>query len=101
MSDETAPSSIPWYQSAIVRRLALSIAVQLLAAFHLSKYLAGADLSILVDDLLEAAGMAYAAWAIHARATKPLPPLTLTRAAAIEAAAPLSKATPPAPPAKD
>lgn len=70
------PVTINWYDSKIIRRLALSIVVQLLAAFHLSKYVAGVDLSVLVDDLLEAAGIAYAAWAVHARVTKLVPPIT-------------------------
>lgn len=73
--DPQTPASIPWYQSKIVRRLALSITVQLLAVFHLSQYVAGVDLSVLVDDLLELAGIAYAAWALHARVTKPVPPI--------------------------
>lgn len=72
-------TSISWYESKIIRRLALSIVVQLLATFHLSKYVAGVDLSLLVDDLLEAAGIAYAAWALHARVTKPVPPISSER----------------------
>lgn len=80
MSDEY--TTIPWYQSQIIRRLALSIAVQILSVTHLSKYMASADVAMLVDDLLEAAGIAYAAWAVHARATKPIPPVALTKARA-------------------
>lgn len=68
--------SINWWESKIIRRLALSIIVQLLAAFHLSQYVTGVDLSLLVDDLLELAGVAYAGWAIHARVTKPIPPIS-------------------------
>ena len=68
--------AIRWWESTIIRRLALSIVVQLLAVLHLSKYVAGVDLSVLVDDLLEATGIAYAAWAVHARVTKPVPPIT-------------------------
>lgn len=74
--DPIPPVSIEWYRSAIVRRLALSIVVQLLAVLHLSQYVAGVNLSLLVDDLLEAAGIGYAAWALHARVTKPVPPIT-------------------------
>jgi hypothetical protein len=70
------PDFLPWYRSAVVRRLALSIAAQLIALTHTSHYLVGVDLSALVDDLLEAGGIAYAAWAAHARITKPMPTLT-------------------------
>lgn len=73
---DPVPVSIEWWNSKIIRRLALSIIVQLLALLHLSKYVAGVDLSILVDDLLEAAGIAWAAYAIHARVTKPVLPIT-------------------------
>jgi hypothetical protein len=73
------PNTVPWYQSAVVRRLAYSIAVQALGATHLSHYITSGALEIIVDDLLEAAGMVYAAWAIHARATKPMPALAMTQ----------------------
>lgn len=76
------PSFIPWYRSAIVRRLALSIAVQFVAVTHTSKYLAGVDLGVLIDDALEVTGMVCAGWAIHARATKPIATLTTTQAKA-------------------
>lgn len=79
ISDPISQLAIPWYQSKIIRRLALSIVVQLLAVLHLSKYVAGVDLSILVDDILEAAGILYAAWAVHARVTKPVPPIVGTQ----------------------
>jgi hypothetical protein len=74
--DPVPPVTINWWESKIIRRLALSIVVQLLAVAHLSKYVAGIDLSGLVDNLLELAGIAYAAWAVHARVTKPVPPIT-------------------------
>jgi hypothetical protein len=52
------------------------------AVTHTSKYLVGFDIGTLVDDVLEVAGMAYAGWAIHARATKPMPELTSSQAKA-------------------
>lgn len=76
---------IPWWKSQIIQRLALSIVVQILAATHLSKYVAGVDLSGLVDELLEAIGVACAGWAVHARATKPIPPVAISRGAADKA----------------
>lgn len=76
------PDFIPWYRSAVVRRLALSITVQLAAVTHTSKYLAGVDLGGLIDDVLEVAGMAYAGWAMHARVTRAMPGLTTTQAEA-------------------
>lgn len=100
MTDEdvqTATTVIPWYRSKIIQRLALSIIVQLLAALHLSKLVTTSDLTLLVDDLLEAAGIGYAAWALHARATKPVPPVALSKKAADAANvtnAPLSQPPP-------
>lgn len=78
----TPPTAIPWWESKIIQRLALSIVVQILAATHLSKCVAGVDLAGLVDQILEAIGVAYAAWAVHARATKPIPAVAISRAAA-------------------
>ena len=83
MSDDQ--QTIPWYQSKIIQRLALSLVVQILAATHLSSYLAGADLAVLVDDLLQAGGIAYAAWALHARVVHPVPPVAPSQAAADKA----------------
>lgn len=80
--DPLPPVAIPWWQSKIIRRLLLSILVQLIAITHSSKLFAGADLSALVDALLELAGILYAAWAMHARATKPQPVLVSTQAKA-------------------
>lgn len=74
--DPVPLASINWWKSAIIQRLALSIVVQILALTHLSKYFAGVDLAALVDDLLELAGVLYAGWAIHARVTKPVPPIS-------------------------
>jgi hypothetical protein len=79
---DEVPNSIPWWKSAVIRRLALSIAVQLVAVTHTSKYLAGVDLGALIDDLLELGGIAYAGWAIHARATKPMPEVVSSQAKA-------------------
>jgi hypothetical protein len=70
---DPAPPPIYWWQSKIIRRLALSIVVQILALTHLSQYVAGVDLSMLLDNLFELAGILYAAWAVHARVTKPVP----------------------------
>ena len=80
MTDEQQQNtSIPWYQSKVIQRLALSIIVQVLAATHLTNLIASADLALLVDDLLEAVGIAYAAWAIHARVAHPSPPIVATQ----------------------
>jgi hypothetical protein len=83
MEEIGTPAAIPWYQSRIIRRLALSIVMQIIAVTHLSARFAGANLGLLVDDLLELAGIAYAAWAAHSRLTnKALPDLTTTQAKA-------------------
>jgi MFS superfamily sulfate permease-like transporter len=68
-------TTIPWYQSKIIRRLALSIATQVIAATHLTQYFTDINVGILV-------GIAYAAWALHGRVTKPVPPVALTQAKA-------------------
>lgn len=100
MSDEQdQTTAIPWYRSKVIQRLAFSIAVQFLAVTHLSKYVANADLALLVDDLLEAAGMAYAAWAIHARVAHPTPPIVASQKKADIANADLP--TPPPTPPKE
>lgn len=94
---------VPWWQSQIIRRLALSIIAQLVVVLHLSKYVASADIAPLTDDLLELAGLTYAAWAVHARATKSLPPVAISQAAANRANAagsPVPNPTPPPPAAK-
>ena len=94
MTDETpAPENIPWYQAKIIRRLALGIVIQLVAVLHLSKYVAGVDLAALTDDLLELVAILYDLWAIHARATKPTPAITLTQAKADAANAIAQKST--------
>lgn len=76
MTDEQLPNvAIPWYQSKIIQRLAFSIVVQVLALLHVSNKLASADLALLIDDVLEAFGIIYAAWAVHARVAHPVPPV--------------------------
>jgi hypothetical protein len=75
-------AAIPWYQSTVIRRLALSILIQILALTHLSKFFAGVDLAQLVDDILQLAAMAYAGWAIHARVTKNNPEVVSSQAKA-------------------
>ncbi len=80
--DPIMPTAIPWWKSAVIQRLALSIFVQILAVTHLSQYVAGVDLSALVDDILEAIGIASAAWAVHARVRKPMPSIVATQAKA-------------------
>lgn len=79
---DPSTETIPFYKSAIVKRLALSMAMQILAITHLSKYIASEDVAALVNYGLEALGLAYASWALHARATKVIPPIVLTQAKA-------------------
>lgn len=95
MSDDQPDqdAAIPWYKSKVIQRLALSLVVQVLAASHLSNLIAEQNLALLVDDLLEAVGIAYAAWALHARATKTNPPVVLT-----QKKADIANGTPPPPP---
>ena len=74
--------TIPWYKSAIAQRLALAIVAHIIGMTPAAKYIVGLDLAPLINDLLEAAGTALDAWALHARATKPVPPIALTQARA-------------------
>jgi hypothetical protein len=74
--------TIPWYKAAIAQRLALAIVVHLIGLTPAAKYLVGLDLAPIINDLLEAAGTALDGWALHARATKPVPPIALTQAKA-------------------
>lgn len=74
-------STIPWYRSKIIQRLALSIVIQALAVMHLSKFITP-DLAILVDDALEIVGIALAGWAVHARVVNPVPPVALNKKSA-------------------
>jgi hypothetical protein len=80
--------TIPWYKSSIVQRLALSIVLQVLAVAHLSKYAVAAEIAPLVNDLLEVAGILFAAWAGHARLTKAVAPVALSKARAAAANVP-------------
>ncbi len=99
--------TIPWYKSAIAQRLALGIVLHIIGLTPLAKYTAGLDLAPLINDLLEAIGTGLDAWALHARSTKPVPPIALTkaRADAINSTtqgnpnAQASPAVPPVPPA--
>lgn len=70
---------IPWYRAAVVRRLALALVALLLSVTHLSKYVTAQALAPAIDDLLEVAGMAYAAWALHARVTRVSPPVAISQ----------------------
>lgn len=74
--------TIPWYKSAIAQRLALAILVHIIGLTPAAKYIVGLDLAPLVNDLLEAVGTALDGWALHARATKDVPPIALTKAKA-------------------
>jgi hypothetical protein len=80
--------TVAWYKSAIIQRLALSIVLQALSVLHLSKYAVAAEIAPLVNDLLEVAGLGFAAWAAHARITKAVPPVALTSARAAAANVP-------------
>jgi hypothetical protein len=72
----------PWYKTAVAQRLALAIIVHVIGLTPAAKYIAGLDLAPLINDLLETVGTLLDGWALHARATKPCPPIVLTKAAA-------------------
>lgn len=68
-------TAVPWYKLAVVQRLALGIVAHLIALSPLAKYLGGVDLAPLVNDALNGIGLLLDSWALHARVTKPCPPV--------------------------
>jgi hypothetical protein len=77
--------TIPWYKSAIAQRLALAIVIHIIGLTPAAKCIVGLDLAPLVNDLLEVIGTGLDTWALHARATKSVPPIALTKAKAVAA----------------
>jgi hypothetical protein len=76
----TQPYAIPWWQSPIVRNLAISMVTQVLAAAHLSAKFTTADISQLVDIGLQIAAFVAAGYAARARFRQTqMPQVTLSQ----------------------
>jgi hypothetical protein len=80
---------IPWYKSAILKGILVAVSGQVIKAvtdhYHIqSDTLAalGIDPNGLADWIMNILSSAAAAYAVHARVAKPVPPVTLTKAAA-------------------
>lgn len=105
-----APGAIPWYKSAVLRGLLMilsALAIKILTQV-LKKYQVDLDLGLLglsadtlTDYIMDAVIPAAVGYAIHGRATKPLPAVTLTKAAADAANANSVNPTQPAQPAME
>jgi hypothetical protein len=94
--------AIPWYRSHILQGILTVVVTQLIAKitalWHINFALFGLDVNSIVEWLMNIISAAAVAYATHARATKPIPPITFTQTGADKAnltASPLSpKETP-------
>lgn len=77
-----APASIPWYQSNVLRGLAVSVisqAVVILRTHGVIDPDADPDVAMLVDLIFQLAALGAAAYAGWSRLRQPTPPITLTK----------------------
>lgn len=79
--------AIPWYKSAILKGVVVLVCTQILdrlqKQFHIDFMVFGITPNDLADWVLEyVVTPAAAGYIVHARVTKPSPPVTLTKAAA-------------------
>jgi hypothetical protein len=86
MNDEP---SIPWYKSRILQGILTIVVTQLIAKitgmWHIDFAVLGLDVNSIVEWLMNIISAAAVAYATHARATKPIPPITLTQTGADKA----------------
>src|SRR5665213_2661735 len=99
MDESACPVAAPWYKSAVFRGILLILVTQAIAKAHqlfgIDVSAFGIDANSAADWLLEIASAAAAAYALHGRASKPLPQLTLTKKAAdaVNASSPATPAS--------
>lgn len=78
--------AIPWYRSRILQGLltilVTQVAAKVAAQFHINFALFGLDVNSIVQWLMDLSSAGALAYATHARTTKPVPPVTLTKAEA-------------------
>lgn len=77
--------TIPWYKSRVLQGLIASAVTGILAHFHLSSYFTSADISGIVDWIMDGISFAALVYAAHGRVTKPSPPVAISKAAADKA----------------
>jgi hypothetical protein len=86
MNDEP---TIPWYKSRILQGLLTILITQLIAKitslWHIDFAVLGLDVNSVVEWLMNIISAAAVAYATHARVTKPIPPVTLTKTEADKA----------------
>lgn len=96
MADDSIPAAIPWYKSGVFRGFLVAAFSQVIARVA-SKYhldvsalaAAGVNPDVLAQIVLDGISTMAGAYALHARATKPMAAIVLTkkRADAINASA--------------
>lgn len=91
-SDPTAnaaPAAIPWYKSHILQGILTVVVTQVIAKvaslYHIDFAVLGLDVNSIVEWLMNIISAAAVAYATHARVTKPIPPVTLTKTEAAKA----------------
>ena len=76
------PSNIPWYKSAIMQGLIASIVAQALARSNLASVITSDEAVGIINWALDGISAAAIAYAAHARALKPIPTITTSKAKA-------------------
>lgn len=78
-----APVAIPWYKSHILQGILTVVVTQLIAKvtslYHIDFAVLGLDVNSIVEWLMNIISAAAVAYATHARVTKPIPLVTLTK----------------------
>ena len=89
--------AIPWYKSAILRGILIAVVTQVIDKvqihYHMNLSVFGLNAQNVADWAMDAISAAAVGYAMHGRIAKPVPPVTLTKAAA-EAANSQQPATP-------
>lgn len=97
--EQEQPLIVPWYRSAVLMRLAISLVCQLLAATHTSRYLSNATAAQIVETIFQVCAILGLGGAAHARVVykRPTAPVALTKKQAENANEP-GEAKPSPPP---
>ncbi len=75
-------NTIPWYRSKILQGILTSIVAQVLARSKLSSIITSDQAVQIIDFALDSISGAALAYAAHARVTKPIPPVSISKASA-------------------
>lgn len=83
------PAAIAWYRSHILQGILTVVVSQVIAKvtaqYHIDFAVLGLDVNSVVEWLMNIISAAAVAYATHARVTKPIPPVTLTKTEADKA----------------